>query len=205
MPSSDPSTAIRRAWSVIEMCPHKDTEDGTCSHPTNPTPECHAHACPLVPRGSVVQAARLTILGRELAEVVDQLDPTGAAEAAQAVVSALDHLDKAICALGGGDEPSDMFADGYSAGRYGGDGLDPDQLDGEDRAEWDRGYVLGLEHANAERGPRYRMVQLAETPQRLTQLVSVGLDVLGDEPHCNHDAPAVRGGVCECGETVGRA
>lgn len=41
---------IALAWAVIEACPVKDAEDGTCGHPANQTPECHAAACPWVPR-----------------------------------------------------------------------------------------------------------------------------------------------------------
>lgn len=39
---------IAAAWAVIEGCPFKDVEDGTCDHPANMTPECHAGACPFV-------------------------------------------------------------------------------------------------------------------------------------------------------------
>jgi hypothetical protein len=42
---------IAVAWRTIETCAFKDPEDGTCSHPDNPTPECHGAICPLVPRG----------------------------------------------------------------------------------------------------------------------------------------------------------
>ncbi len=42
---------IAIAWRTIETCAFKDQADGTCSHPTNPTPECHGAICPLVPHG----------------------------------------------------------------------------------------------------------------------------------------------------------
>lgn len=52
-PAEDGPTAthgfgIASAWAAIEACPFKDSEDGTCGNPHNPTPECHAGACPLV-------------------------------------------------------------------------------------------------------------------------------------------------------------
>jgi hypothetical protein len=37
---------IATAWTVIEACEFRDT-DGCCGHDGNPTPECHAGACPL--------------------------------------------------------------------------------------------------------------------------------------------------------------
>lgn len=43
---ADGPTALRNAWTLIAACPHKDTDDGTCRHPHNVTPECHEGACP---------------------------------------------------------------------------------------------------------------------------------------------------------------
>jgi hypothetical protein len=42
---------IATAWAVIEACEHRDTDDGTCAHPTTSTPECHEAVCPLVDNG----------------------------------------------------------------------------------------------------------------------------------------------------------
>lgn len=41
------ANALALAWTIVECCPHKDGEDGTCNHPANSTPECHALACPV--------------------------------------------------------------------------------------------------------------------------------------------------------------
>jgi hypothetical protein len=38
---------IITAWRVIERCPHRDPEDGTCAHQANLTPECNGAICPL--------------------------------------------------------------------------------------------------------------------------------------------------------------
>jgi hypothetical protein len=49
-----------------------------------------------------------------------------------------------ICSTHGAERPVDFYGDGFWAGYRGGDGIDPDSLDADDRADWDQGYGAGL-------------------------------------------------------------
>lgn len=54
-----------------------------------------------------------------------------------------------ICPVHRVERPVDFYGDGFWAGYHGGDGIDPDQLDADDRAEWDNGYAAGLSGASS--------------------------------------------------------
>lgn len=48
-----------------------------------------------------------------------------------------------ICPAHGAERPVDFYGDGFWAGYRGGDGIDPETLDDDDRADWDAGYAAG--------------------------------------------------------------
>lgn len=52
-----------------------------------------------------------------------------------------------ICPTHGPERPVDFYGDGFWAGYHGGDGVDPETLDDNDRADWDAGYAAGAASA----------------------------------------------------------